>query len=440
MLLNSSKRSNFADRTISLPLASCYLIQRQQTYYNEMYIYICAFIFSFFSFSDAYANKFDPLVLSQEIALLNDKNEYEQAILMLEDILNNPQSTSYERYNAYLQKALTYKRLYNYSSALKNLDLAIAEPVAAPMREEVDFRVQIERLFIYFDLQKEKEFKRAFSEIDQSKLSLLPADTQSFFGCVLAIMAMRNKDYLEADKELDRAIALQKADNPKNLPSIYRIKVSLYGEMKDHKRVLEAYELGMSYAKKYDIAIYKIIMEESITRYYESIKDYENALYAQKRVSIARTDYDANNQSGKISAIENDLLKARKDLEIKNERNFKYYLISLTVILTLLLFVFWLLYKSNKQRRLLVEKDIERMREVLQKFASEKAASQEPELDLGKFQFTSRQNEIIELVSQGKTNKEIGAALFISENTVKYHLKSIYETLGIDRRADLKRF
>lgn len=403
-----------------------------------MYNYFFPFIFIFFSCSISYANKFDAIDLSKEIAHLNDSHEYEKAIFSLERILNNPQSSPYERYNAYLQKSLTYKRLYNYTAALKNLDLAITEPVSSQMREAVDFRIQIERLFIYFDLQKEDEFYKLFKAIDQDRLMLLPAETQSFFICLLAVIAMRNKDYSEADRELNRAIDIQKADNPKNLPSIYRIKVSLYGEMKEHKRALEAYDLGMLYANKYDMAIYKIIMEETITRYYESIQDYKNALYSQKRVSIARTKYDANNRSGKLSVIENDLLKEQKDLEIRNERNFRYYLISLTLILLLLLFVFWLLYKSNKQRRILVEADNERMREVLQKIASEKAVIQEPELDLRKFQFTARQNEIISLVSQGKTNKEIGAMLFISENTVKYHLKAIYEILGIDRRSELK--
>ena len=37
----------------------------------------------------------------------------------------------------------------------------------------------------------------------------------------------------------------------------------------------------------------------------------------------------------------------------------------------------------------------------------------------------------------GKTNKEIGVELFISENTVKYHLKIIYEALNITNRSKL---
>ena len=404
----------------------------------KFYIYFFAVLFCTISTYSVYSQIFDPELLAEEIAALNDKQEFEEAMFRLEHILNRKESTAYERYNAYLQKSLTYKRLYNYTGALKNLDLAAAEPIADKFKEEVDLRIQVERLFIYFDLQQHANVDRVFSRIDQTKLKLLPADTQSFFVCLLAVIAMRNKDYITADSELNRAIEIQKKDNPKNLPSIYRIKVALCGETKDHEGAMQAYEQGMFYADKYDMAIYRIIMEETITRYYESIKDYESALYSQKRVSIARTKYDANNQAGKLNLIENDLLKERKDLEIKSERNFRYYLISLSVILLLFLFVLWLLYHANKQKQVLIEADNERMRITLREMTSESKIVEKKKLNLQDFQLTSRQQEIIDLVNQDKTNKEIGAILFISENTVKYHLKAIYEIMGIDRRSALK--
>ncbi|WCM41143.1 helix-turn-helix transcriptional regulator [Flavobacterium sp. CBA20B-1] len=58
-------------------------------------------------------------------------------------------------------------------------------------------------------------------------------------------------------------------------------------------------------------------------------------------------------------------------------------------------------------------------------------------IDLNSFNFTERQLEIIDLVQKGKNNKEIAAELFISENTVKYHLKAIYTILNIKQRNEL---
>lgn len=48
---------------------------------------------------------------------------------------------------------------------------------------------------------------------------------------------------------------------------------------------------------------------------------------------------------------------------------------------------------------------------------------------------SGRELEVLERVSEGKSNKEIAEALFISENTVKHHLKSILFKLQMQNRA-----
>jgi two-component system NarL family response regulator len=49
---------------------------------------------------------------------------------------------------------------------------------------------------------------------------------------------------------------------------------------------------------------------------------------------------------------------------------------------------------------------------------------------------TSREIAVLELVAKGMSNKEIGAALFVSETTIKYHLKNIYAKLGASDRTE----
>jgi DNA-binding NarL/FixJ family response regulator len=48
---------------------------------------------------------------------------------------------------------------------------------------------------------------------------------------------------------------------------------------------------------------------------------------------------------------------------------------------------------------------------------------------------TGRQTGILELVAEGKTNKEVGAAMRITEGTVKVHLNHIFRKLGVDGRT-----
>ncbi len=48
---------------------------------------------------------------------------------------------------------------------------------------------------------------------------------------------------------------------------------------------------------------------------------------------------------------------------------------------------------------------------------------------------TEREREVLELLAQGMTNKEIAARLLVSANTVKRHIKAIFEKLNVHTRA-----
>ena len=52
-------------------------------------------------------------------------------------------------------------------------------------------------------------------------------------------------------------------------------------------------------------------------------------------------------------------------------------------------------------------------------------------------ELTPRQREILELVASGLTYKEVGAALCISESTVKYHMGQILERLHLKNREQV---
>ena len=55
---------------------------------------------------------------------------------------------------------------------------------------------------------------------------------------------------------------------------------------------------------------------------------------------------------------------------------------------------------------------------------------------LWSFGLTHREAEILRLVAQGKTNKEIAAVLYVSPLTIRTHLEHIYEKLGVGNRAE----
>ncbi len=48
---------------------------------------------------------------------------------------------------------------------------------------------------------------------------------------------------------------------------------------------------------------------------------------------------------------------------------------------------------------------------------------------------TPRELDVLRLVAKGRTNKELAAAMFVSEETIKTHMKSLFQKLGVHDRA-----
>lgn len=53
---------------------------------------------------------------------------------------------------------------------------------------------------------------------------------------------------------------------------------------------------------------------------------------------------------------------------------------------------------------------------------------------------TAREREVLDLVARGMTNKEIGAALNVAENTVRAHLRNILDKLHVHNRTQAAAF
>ena len=49
---------------------------------------------------------------------------------------------------------------------------------------------------------------------------------------------------------------------------------------------------------------------------------------------------------------------------------------------------------------------------------------------------TGREIEVLSLVAQGQTSRQIGTLLFISENTMKNHIRNILDKLGLHSRSE----
>ena len=86
----------------------------------------------------------------------------------------------------------------------------------------------------------------------------------------------------------------------------------------------------------------------------------------------------------------------------------------------------WLGLKLTKKKEVLVVKEVPVP--SLQPFA----LNEERLKDLG---ITKRELEILALIAQGMSNREIAEKLFVSENTVKTHSSRLFDKLSAKRRT-----
>jgi len=73
--------------------------------------------------------------------------------------------------------------------------------------------------------------------------------------------------------------------------------------------------------------------------------------------------------------------------------------------------------------------------EVMEKLLAQRPTTASPAPALTDIELSEREMEILTAAAQGERSKEIASALGISERTVKAHLASIYNKLGVDSRA-----
>ncbi len=386
----------------------------------------------FGTFCQMYSQTYDFVEIGKKVTKHNNDSEFDQTILLLEHIIEDKKATHYERYQAYSLKYQTYKRLFIYDKANFNLDLALEEGLKSEHKELVSAQVKLEKLFLAFDSLKFDEVNQLLLAIDDEDLKYITFRTQAYYYAVLGTMELKRNELKKTEQYYKKSITLLEEHDPQNLPMIYRKQIDLYRKMNQYDKSIESFEKGLYYAKEYNIDVYVLNMYFDLTYFYKQIGNLEKAVQTQEICNILAKEYNEGGVLGRLNVLESQLMQERI---MKEEKRDRFIILSLTgslllvLILLLLLFRYLNRIRKNKQQ---LEEENERLRsDILHLFSKTESDVSNP------VRLTERQSEIIELVKQGRTNKEIGNMLFVSENTVKYHLKNIYEVLRVNSRVKL---
>ena len=378
--------------------------------------------------------------LEKQISDYNDALHYEKSIAVLTKITSNDAASFYDKYYAYLLKSHTYKRLFNYPKTLEALHDAYEVGIKSDKKEEVANTILAEKSFVYFDTQKYSAAAALMQKLANVNYKYIREQDKCWIITQEGYLFFLDKKYVEAEKKYNLAIAILSQSAPHQLPNIFGKKIELYNEMTLFTKRDESFKKGLAIAKKYNKIKYEMYLHQMLKNAFAKNNDYKNAFITQQKFDSVSKIYNNNENSGKVEILEQKIQKEKQALVLKNENYFRFILYGCILFLFIVIFLVCKLYLSNKSRRELAELENERINEDIERLTKELDEKGNVKIDLSQFQLSSRQLKIINEIQKGLTNKEIATELFISENTVKYHLKVIYDILKIEKRSSFLKY
>ena len=399
------------------------------------------FLMVIFSFGFSEAQNIDAKKFEEEIYILNNKREFEKSITRIYEVLDDPKSTYHDQYIAYLQKSYTYKRVYNYTEAFNNLTLALEAGLRTNRKKEVKTKIAIERFFIVFDLQKHDQVKDFIEANKELNLDIIDKKTKALYLSALAIVDINNGKFEAGDDKINIAIDIFKEVAPEDLPNIYAKKMYLYQTLGKPNKVDESYRDAIFYTEKYNSPFYIKNLAINMWKYYTDLGDGQRAKQYKKIVDTINYDdiSSFNLTSIRLTELEKKIQYNNQEISRQKDLKKTIMLVVVSIAAIMVLVALIITYQRSKKKRQLIELENIKMRKVLEQMLQNgNQESYNDRIEQESSNLTDRQKQVIELVKLGKTNKEIANELFISENTVKYHLKIIYNILKIENRTQLQ--
>jgi len=269
---------------------------------------------------------------------------------------------------------------------------------------------------IYVDLEQydkaEKYFNYSFKIFDSIKIIQGKAELLRSFG---QLYFAKGEDQ-RAIESLNESLKLnEKAENKKEILEINRILSKIYISRSDYANAIRTMQ--------------------TVNKLGDSLLNIEK----QKAIADIETKYQVKEKNKTI-----EVLRLEEQLHIKQIRNQTMLIVSLSVIFVLLIIVYNFKTRQNKlnqkQLRLELQNYLLRIDEMQTEIDEKGDCNKFTDEKLKEFDLSERETEVLKLIAQGFKNIEIADKLFVSQNTVKTHIKNIYVKLDVKNRVEaLKR-
>lgn len=378
--------------------------------------------------------------LEKEILRYNREGKQKISQQKLSHLLFSDNLTKEEEANVLFYMAATYRSVSDYMMCLDYLNKSSVVAKDLPKHNILKMKIDYEYAFAYFDIKDYDNAGKVMKRISAEKYPHdIPVD-KAYILLQEGFLYLLNKDFDNAEIKYTEALQIIKTSDYCNLPVVLVKMMDLYGQKKDMAKVTTLYNESMKISKSCSIVKYETFTAAEMEKIFKNNGFLNEAYSVGKKVDSLRRIEDLENKVSEMHVIDKKYSEKREDLQNKNVLQEKVGASAIAFIL--LSFVGYSVFKSKnlKDEKVKMEEEIERMKDDLYSYSQEShqdekfVDSDAPIANSDKL--TERQKELIRLMADGLSNKEIAEKLFITESTVKYHIRNIYSILDLKDRKD----
>ncbi|PCE66287.1 LuxR C-terminal-related transcriptional regulator [Sediminicola luteus] len=269
---------------------------------------------------------------------------------------------------------------------------------------------------------------------------------------LLGLLFQKKGDFETSNQHYSKAVSIfEQHKNPRYLSNtLINLGVNHLhlGHMAQAKTFIDQ---GLATAQAINSKDNTLLGYEALSEFYAQNGAYKEALDArnlavlfkdsilneasQKSIISSQVAFEAQAKDDTIKQLakEKEANRIRADVNLQT-----IVVLSIAALLIIIggFIVFWL-YRKNVDLRF--QQKNQALKNYLQELDALRLGQTEAPIDFKEkvmgFELSNREVEVLELITKGYSNNEIAEALFVSQNTVKTHIKNIYLKLDVKNRV-----
>lgn len=404
--------------------------------------YLSLFFLIFASF--LLANDIDLGKLEKEIFKNNRAGNQKISQQKLSELLMSRSLSKEEEGEILFLMANTYRSVNDFMMCIDYLKKAEVVAEDLPKDNLLKMKIDYEFAFVYFDNKDYEKSRVAMEYIASVNYKNPFPEDRAFILIQEGYLLVRDQKLKQAEKKYHEALVIMRDVDYCNLPIVMVKLMEMYSIDKQISKVEETYQETLKITESCNILKYRIFATAEMENLYKQNKMFDKANVLGVRLDSLRTVEGLENKISEMHVQDRKFLE--RDKIKQNETFFWEKIFTLLAIVGITIVTVFYIIRSRRnfqKDKLKMEEEIELMRADLKLYSQLENTNERllnPQVLSENFEkLTQRQKDLLGLMADGFSNKEIADKLFISESTVKYHIRNIYSLLELKDRKDFFR-